>query len=85
MIRTIWSIRYDPAVTQFLSKRLTVITFIKSQTFWTTAAFTNLDAIYRFKEFVLVMPVGFAQCEIERIAVGVNHQVAFDTIQTVFS
>ena len=85
MIGTIRSIGYDPAVTQFLSKRFTVVTFIKSQTLRTTTAFTNLDAIYRFKEFALVMPVGFAQSEIERIAVGVNHQVAFEAVQTVFS
>ena len=85
MIRTIRSIRYDPAVTQFLSERLTVITFIKSQPLRTTAAFNNLDAIYRFKEFALVMPVGLAQCEVERIAVRINHQVAFEPVQTVFS
>jgi len=28
------------------------------------AAFANLDAVYRFKEFAKVIPVGFAQSEI---------------------
>jgi hypothetical protein len=33
----------------------------------------------------LVVPVGFAQSEIERMAIGINHHVAFEAANTVFS
>ena len=43
------------------------------------------DALDRFENCALIVPVGFAQREVERIAVGVNDEVAFDPAQTVFS
>lgn len=85
MILAVWSVGHDPAFTQFLSEWFTVITFIESQALWTPSAFTDPDAIDRFKDFALVVPVGFAQSEIERIAVRVTHQVAFEAANTVFS
>ncbi len=84
MIRTIRSIRDEATLTQLLSERFTVVAFVESQTLGTPSAFTDLDAIYRFQGLTLVMPVGFAQSEIERISVGVNHHVAFEAAHTVF-
>ncbi len=84
VIGTIRSVGHDPAFTECLSEQFAVITFIESQTLWPTTALTNLDAAYRFKDFALVVPVGFAQSEIERIAIGINHGVAFEATNTVF-
>ena len=84
MIRTIRSVGNDSAFTQLLSKRFTVVAFVESQTLGTPSAFTELDAIYRCQDLTLVVPVGFAQSEIERISVGVNHHVAFEAAHTVF-
>ena len=85
MIRTIRSVGDDATLTQLLSERFTVVAFVESQTLWTTTAFTDLDAVYRFQDFTLVVPVGFAQSEIERMAIGINHYVAFEAANTVFS
>ena len=84
MIAAIRRIRDDPTLTQLLPERLAIVTFIETQSLGTTTAFPDLDAIDRFQDFPLVIPVGFAQSEIERIAVGVNHQVAFEPVNTVF-
>jgi hypothetical protein len=68
-----------------LSERFAVITFIESQALWTTTALPDFDAVSRCQDFALVVPVGFAQSEIERITVGLNHRVAFQAANTVFS
>jgi len=65
--------------------RFAIVAFVETQAFRTTNSLTDLNTIYRFKDLALVAPVGFAQSEVERIAVGVNDRVAFDAIQTVFS
>jgi hypothetical protein len=31
------------------------------------------------------VPIGFAQSKVERVAIGVNDQVAFEPLQTVLS
>lgn len=85
MIRTIRGIGNDPAFSQLLPEWLTVIAFIETQPLRTAAAVPDLNGIDRFQDFPLVVPVGFAQSEIERIAVGVNHQVTFEPVDTVFS
>lgn len=85
VIRTIRSIGDDATLTQSLSERFTVVAFVESQTLWTTTAFTDLDAVYRFQDFTLVVPIGFAQSEIERMAIGINHPVTFEAANTVFS
>jgi len=85
VIRTIRGIGNDPAFSQLLPERLTVRAFIETQPLWTVAPVTDLDASSRFQDVPLVIPVGFAQSEIERIALGVNHQVAFEPVNTVFS
>jgi hypothetical protein len=68
-----------------LSERFTVVTFIESQTLWTATALTDFNPVSRCQDFALVVPVGFAQSEIERIAVGLNHRVACSAAKTVFS
>ncbi len=47
--------------------------------------FPIFDAIYRFQDLALVVPVSFAQSKVEWVAVGVNDQVAFEALQPVFS
>lgn len=85
MILTILGIRYDPALTQLLSEWFAIVPFVESQPFRAAATFADFDAVDRFKCLALIMPVGFAQREVERIAIGVNDQVAFEAVNTVFS
>ena len=85
MVTAIGSIRYDPTLANLLPERLAVVTFIESQAFRTSSSFANFDPIDRFEDFTLVVPVSFAQTKVEWVAVGVNDQVAFEAVQTVFS
>jgi len=85
VITAIGSIRHDPAFPKLLSEWFAVITFIEAQAFRTPESFANLNAIYRFEYFTLVVPVGFRERKVERVAIGINDQVAFYAVNTVFS
>ena len=85
VILTILGVRHDATFTQCLSERFTIVAFVESQAFRTANPFTDFDAIYRFKDFTLVVPIGFAQSKVEWIAVGINDQVAFEAVNTVFA
>lgn len=85
MIFTILGIRYDPPFPQFSSEWFAIVAFVESQTFRSAATFADFDAVYRFKDLALVVPVGFAQSKVEWITVGVNDHMAFEALQTVFS
>ena len=85
MVTAIGSIRYNPALAKLLPERLAVVTFIESQAFRTPSSFANFDTIDRFEDFTLVVPVSFAQSKVEWVTVGVNDQMAFEAVQTVFS
>jgi hypothetical protein len=68
-----------------LSEWFAIVAFVETQAFRTADSLADLDTIYRFKYLALVVPIGFAQGKVEGIAVGVNDQVAFEAVQTVFS
>ena len=85
MITAIWSNWDYPSLAQLLPEWFAIIAFIESQALWSAATFADFDAVYRFKDLALVVPVGFAQSKVEWIAVGVNDHVAFEALQTVFS
>jgi hypothetical protein len=85
VIFTILGIRYDLTFPQFSSEWFAIVAFVESQAFRSAATFADFDAIYRFKDLALVVPVGFAQSKVEWIAVGVNDHMAFEALQTVFS
>lgn len=85
VIFTVLGIRHDSTFTQLLSEWFTIVTFVESQAFRSANPFTDFDTVDRFKDFALVMPVSLAQSKVERIAVGVNDQVAFEAVNTVFS
>ncbi len=85
MVTAIGSIRYNPALAKLLPEWLAVVTFIESEAFRTPSSFANFDSINRFQNFALIVPVSFAQSKVERVTIGVNHRVAFEAVQTVFS
>lgn len=85
VIFTILGVRHDSTLTQFLSEWFAIVAFVETQAFRAAATFADFDAVDRFKYLALVVPVGFAQREVERIAIGINDQVAFEAVQTVFS
>lgn len=81
-IRSNW---YNPAATQFIAQRITIIAFVQAKPFRTTTAFANFDAINRFQNLDLVMAIRFAQREVQWIAICIYHQVAFEAVNTVLS
>ena len=85
MIVTIWRIRDDSALAERTSVWFAVISLIQAQAFRAAAAFANPNAIYRLQQFALVVPVGFTQGEVQRMTVGLDHHVAFEATNTVFS
>jgi hypothetical protein len=84
-VLSIFCVGDDSTFPQLLSERIAVVAFVESGPFGTTAAVANFDAINRFQNFALIVPVGFAQREVEWIAIGVYSQVAFDPANTMFS
>lgn len=85
VILTILGVRHDSAFTQFLSERFAIVAFVETQTFRTAKSLADFDAIDGFKDLALVVPISLAQSKVERIAVGINGQVAFEALQAVFS
>jgi len=85
VVTTIGNVGYDPALTELLPQWLAIVPFVQSQAFRTPPSVADFDAIDRFQDVPLVMPVGFAQREVERMTVGIHDQVAFEAGNTVFS
>lgn len=50
-----------------------------------TTAFADFDTVGRFQNIDLIMTIRFAQCEVQRVAIRIYDQVAFEAVQTVFS
>ncbi len=78
MIFAIGGNRDDPSSAQLTPQGFTVIAFIQSQAFRFAFAFADPNAIKGFENFALLMPIGFAQREVQRMSMAVNHQVAFE-------
>jgi len=85
VILAIRGIRYDATFAQCLSEWFTIVAFIEPQAFRSPPPFTDFNTVYRFKDFTLIVPVGLAQREAERMTVGINDQVTFYAANTVFS
>jgi len=68
-----------------LPQGITIIPFIQAQSFRTAPPFADSDAINRFQDFDLIMPIRLAQSEVQRIPPRVDHQVALEAANTVLS
>jgi hypothetical protein len=66
-------------------KGITVIAFIQAQAFRTPPPFADLDAVNRCQNIALIVPIGFAQREIQRVAVAINYYMTFDTFDFVLA
>jgi len=84
-VLTIRGNRNDPAASERGPQRVTIVAFIEPQAFGAAATFPDFDAIDRFEHLHLVMAIGFTQSHIQRIAVGIDDQVAFKAANPVFS
>ena len=70
--------RDDPSAAQFTPQGFTIITLIQSQTFGFAFTFADPNAIHRFENFALLMPVGFAHREVQRMSMPIHDQVTFE-------
>ncbi len=79
MIFAIGDNRDDPSAAQLAPQGFTIIALIQSNTFGFAFAFADPNAINGFENFALLMPIGFAQREVQRMSMTVNHPGAFET------
>ncbi len=79
MIFAIGAKRDDPSAAQRAPPGFTRRALIQSNPLGFAFAFADPNAINAFENFALRMPIGFAQREVQRMSMAVNHPVAFET------
>ena len=73
----------NPTLTQGAAVRLTIVSFVQTQAF--RFAFADANAINRLQQFDQIITVSSTEREVERMAIGVDDQMAFQPINSVFS
>lgn len=85
MVLTIGGDGNNAAVPQRPPVRFAIVAFVQSQAFGFPLAFPDPNAINRLQQFDKVVAVGFTQGEVERVAIGLNHQMALQPFNSVLS
>ena len=85
MILAIRHNRHDAAFAQLAAMRFAVIALVQSKSFGTPTTFADPNAVDGRQQLGDVIAVGFAQSEVQRVAVGVDDQVALHALDPVFS
>ena len=75
----------DAALAQGSTQRIAVIAFIEAEAFGTATPFANFDAVDGFEDLNLIMAIGSTQRAVQRIAIGIDDQVAFEAANPVFA
>ena len=65
--------------------RFAIVAFVQPQAFGFALTLADANAINCLQQFDEVVAVGFTQSEIERMAIGVDDQMAFEPFNPVFS
>lgn len=81
-VRSNWN---NPARSEGLAQRFTVISFVQPQAFGFTFALAETKAIEGCQDGPLVVPVGFSDSEVERMPMRLNEEVAFEAANAVFA
>ena len=85
MILAVRSNRNNPARSEGLAQRFTVIAFVQPQAFGLTFALADTKAIESCQDGPLVVPVGFSDSEVERMPMRLDEEVAFEAANAVFA
>jgi hypothetical protein len=75
----------NPALAQGAAVRFTIVPFVQAQAFGFPFPFADANAINRLQQFDQILTVGSTESEIERMAIGLNDQMTFQPVNSVFA
>jgi hypothetical protein len=85
MILTIRHDGHNASLTQGAAVRLALVAFVQAQAVGFALALADANAVNRLQQFGDILAIGFTESEVERLAIGVNDQMAFQPFKPVFS
>ncbi len=68
----------DAPLPPLAAQGFAVVAFVQTEPLGVAFKPANPNAIPRFQNFALVMPIGFAQREVQRVSVTIDNHMAFD-------
>ena len=75
----------NPALAQGAAMRFTVVPFVQAQAFVFSFPFADANAINRLQQLDQSGTVRSTEREIERMTIGLNDQMSFQPVNSVFS
>jgi hypothetical protein len=75
----------NPAVAQGAAVRLAIVPFVQAQAFGFPFAFADANTINRLQQLDEIIAVGGTEREVQRMAISVDDQMAFQPVNPVFS
>jgi hypothetical protein len=75
----------NPALPQGATMRFTIVPFVQTQALGLSVAFADANTINWLQQLNEVISVGGTEREVERVAIGLDHQVPFQPVNAVFS
>jgi len=85
MILAIRRERNNPALAQSAAMRFAIVPFVQAQAFRFPFAFADANAINRLQQLDQIIAVSRTQGKIERMAIGLDDQMAFQPVNPMFS
>jgi hypothetical protein len=77
MLFTVGSTRDNATGTEVAAQRFAIIPFIQAQAFGFTFALADATSVEGRQDGALVMPIGFADSEVQRMPMRVYYEVPF--------
>ena len=77
--------RNNPTLAQGTTVSFAIVSFVQAQAFRFPFALADANAIDRLQQLDEVIAVGSTEREVERMAIGLDDQVAFQPVNSMFS
>lgn len=77
--------RNNPTLAQGTAVRFAIVAFVQAQAFGFPFALADTNAIDRLQQLDEVITIGRTESEVERMAIGLNDQMAFQPLNSMFS
>jgi hypothetical protein len=85
MIFAVRSNRDNASSPEVAPQRFAVIPFVQAQALGLTFALPDSDTLKCGKDSALIMPIGFAESEVERMPMRFDYEVPFEPENAVFA
>jgi hypothetical protein len=85
MVLTIGHDRHDAPPAQGPAVGVAIVAFVQAQAFGFALTVADANAIDRLQQLDDIIAVGFTQGAVERMAIGINHQMALQPFNSVLS